>query len=273
MQRTFDIKIVAEEQNSPPTISNIPQNIIVVGENYNEEIMAYDSEEDELSYNLKESPPDMTLSKNKVLWIPTNNDIGSHNIKITVNDSANNETELAYQLTVISGDSNEDISSPIISISPPEDYDFGDVSTDNTSSQKATITISNIGNKDLSISDISLSDTTNFSLNVDEDDNFIGSTHPTLAPGNSGIFTISFTPTTTESLKLILTIKSNDSNNPNITITFLGKGVGDISDKDGRVQGDDTTQEEDAEDRENDDDGKRGCFINILLSSFYPKFL
>jgi len=191
-------------------------------------------------------------------------------------DDCDSKSDYYYVRAVRGGQSNliENISRPIISIFPL-DYDFGDVSTDTTSSQKAIITISNIGNKDLSISDIILSDTKNFSLELYGNDDIIRSTDTTFALGRSGRFIISFTPISTGSFELIVTITSNDPNNPNSTVTLLGKGVERLGDTTQKEDTDDIEEisnaerEEDIGDNEDildsgDGGGGGGCFIYIL---------
>jgi len=99
--RVFKIMVYSENQNSPPTIAMIPTAVITAGESYNMKIAAYDADGDDLSYILKAGPNGMIILDNNISWTTSKSDIGTHNVKVAVIDTANHETELAYQLTVL----------------------------------------------------------------------------------------------------------------------------------------------------------------------------
>lgn len=91
----------------------------------------------------------------------------------------------------------------------PSSKDFGTVSV-GSSSEAQTFTLSNHGNKSLSVSSIALSDTANFTLNASPSANPCGAT-PTLAPSGSCDIAVTFNPTAAASISANLVISSSDS--------------------------------------------------------------
>ena len=95
----------------------------------------------------------------------------------------------------------------------PTSYDFGNVHV-GSSSAPQTFTISNTGSADLHISGMSLSDTTNYSLDVNGGTNPCGSTTPTIAPNSSCTVTVTFSPSSTGTKNATITINSDDPDTP-----------------------------------------------------------
>jgi len=112
-------------------------------------------------------------------------------------------------------DDSSDTPTPEISVLP-ESYDFGTVTGAN-SAAPLEVTIQNSGSADLIVSDISLSDTTHFSLDLTNGDNACASATPTITASNSCTVTVDFLPQDTEipadgiSYTATLAIQSNDS--------------------------------------------------------------
>ncbi|MBD3238504.1 MAG: choice-of-anchor D domain-containing protein, partial [Candidatus Moranbacteria bacterium] len=95
------------------------------------------------------------------------------------------------------------------------------------SSSSQTVTISNLGTADLIISDIVISDSTNYLLNLSGGSNPCGSASFNLAAGNNCTVSISFTPASPAGSHdgEILTINSNDSDEPAVPVTLNGQGI------------------------------------------------
>jgi hypothetical protein len=104
---------------------------------------------------------------------------------------------------------------PDIDVSPFT-YDFGDIIV-GSASDPVDIIISNNGGSDLTVSDISLSDDTNYSL--------AGDTVATIAPGNNHTVTVTFAPTSTGVFDANLAIISNDPDSPSVDVLLSGQGV------------------------------------------------
>ena len=123
-------------------------------------------------------------------------------------------------------DDSSDTPAPDISVLP-ESYDFGTVTGAN-SAAPLEVTIQNSGTADLTVSDISLSDTTNFSLDLTNGANACASLAPTITAGNSCTVTVDFLPQDTEipaegiSYAATLAIGSNDTTTPTFNLDLSG---------------------------------------------------
>jgi hypothetical protein len=102
----------------------------------------------------------------------------------------------------------------------PTSYDFGNVVVEKLSPPQ-TFTISNTGTADLHVSGMTLSDTTNYSLDVSP----CGSTTPTIAPDSSCTVTITFSPLSTGQKDASLTINSDDPDTSTLNVPLSGIGV------------------------------------------------
>ena len=128
-----------------------------------------------------------------------------------------------------SSSSSNSSDNPIPEISVlPESYDFGTVTGAN-SAAPLEVTIQNSGTADLVVSDISLSDTSNFSLDLTSGDNACASATPTITAGNSCTVTVDFLPQDTEipadgiSYTATIAIGSNDTTTPTFNVDLSGK--------------------------------------------------
>ncbi|MCL6582996.1 MAG: choice-of-anchor D domain-containing protein [bacterium] len=112
---------------------------------------------------------------------------------------------------------------PNIAISP-QGHDFGSIPV-GSSSSPLVITISNTGTADLHISNIALSDTTNFHLDINGGSSPCGTLSPTIPPGGSGTLAITFAPSSAGALASTLSISSDDPDTPTLTISLTGRGA------------------------------------------------
>jgi len=104
---------------------------------------------------------------------------------------------------------------PDISVAPTS-HDFGDVTVGNSST--VTVTISNTGNSDLEIGQISLGGT-DF---VVSDDNC---SDRTVAAGKNCTVTVTFNPQTEGAKSATISIASNDPDTSTATVALTGKGI------------------------------------------------
>jgi len=105
----------------------------------------------------------------------------------------------------------------------PVSFDYGQVNVGAEGS--GIFTISNLGTISLNVSDIHLDDDTNFTLNVNGGANPCGSTSFVLAFDESCTLEVLFNPQTGEVLSAVLSIASDDPNDPSITVDLTGTGV------------------------------------------------
>ena len=104
----------------------------------------------------------------------------------------------------------------------PANFDFGSVTDANTASP-LEVTIRNAGNANLNVSDIQLSDATNFSLDING--GTCASSAPTIAAGASCTVIVDFTPPPPPAFATYsadLTIRSNDPTTPVFDLALLG---------------------------------------------------
>ncbi|MDX1812115.1 MAG: CFI-box-CTERM domain-containing protein, partial [Gammaproteobacteria bacterium] len=119
-----------------------------------------------------------------------------------------------------------------VSVSPAA-HDYAEV-TEGQSSPSLEILIANHGVNSQQVSNISLSDTSNFVLDLNGGMTPCGSTSPTLALGGSQCtVTVTFTPGSTDSYSATLNIDFEDPDTPDATITLSGKGKAKPSGGDG----------------------------------------
>ena len=94
-------------------------------------------------------------------------------------------------------------------------YNFGNVTLGNSAT--LSVIINNTGSKNLSITKLTISNNTNFS--IDPSGSF------TVAAGLNRTVNVTFTPTVEGSYSEKLTITSNDADTPTATVTLTGEGV------------------------------------------------
>jgi len=143
---------------------------------------------------------------------------GTYMVSLTVTgtDGTNNETKTDYVTVTIP-------TFPNISVSPAN-HDFGSVTVGITS-VPVVVTITNTGTADLKISDMILSDTLNYSLNVSGGTVPCGSATPLVLSGGNCTISVTFVPQYTGTKNSSISIDSNDPDTPNMTATLRGSGT------------------------------------------------
>lgn len=112
---------------------------------------------------------------------------------------------------------------PDLSLSPQE-YDFGILNMP-LASETHVFTISNKGGSDLAVSAIAVSDSANYSLDMDAGPAPCGSLTPRIAPGGQCTFAVTFFPGAEGVRDTELTIESNDPDTPRLNVTLMGFGI------------------------------------------------
>jgi len=112
---------------------------------------------------------------------------------------------------------------PNISIAPGS-IAFNDV-VEGNSSTPDNVTLSNTGTAALSVSGISLDDTTNFSLDLSGGANGCGIATPSIAIGDNCTVSVTFSPQSVASFGATLTVASNDPDTPSATVSLSGNGT------------------------------------------------
>jgi len=105
-----------------------------------------------------------------------------------------------------------------LEISPPS-HDFGTVGIRDSASQE--FTLRNTGAGSLTISEIKISDTPDFALIFGSGSNPC-TTSPTIPPGGSCTFSVSFDPSSKGNSFASLTVSSNDPDSPSIEVALAG---------------------------------------------------
>ena len=105
----------------------------------------------------------------------------------------------------------------------PASKDYTDVAVGSSSGQ--VFTISNTGTASLAVSGMTLSDTTNFSLNTGGGPNGCGSTAPVIAAGDNCTVSVAFAPLSVSAFSATFTIASNDGVDPTADVSLTGNGV------------------------------------------------
>lgn len=111
---------------------------------------------------------------------------------------------------------------PNISLSPTAN-DYGSLTVGTSAS--AVFTITNNGAGGLSVTDIALSDTTHFSLDVNGGPEPCGSLTPTLASGESCTVVVIFSPQANGSFSAALIVSSDDPAAPTVQAVLTGVGL------------------------------------------------
>jgi hypothetical protein len=115
---------------------------------------------------------------------------------------------------------------PHISVSPMS-YNFGSIYISESSSP-ISITISNTGVAALNITNMTLSDTADYSLNITGGTSTCGGTSPILNPNSSCSVAIVFNPKAAGTKDGIFTIVSNDPNGT-VNVQLTGTGVSNLT--------------------------------------------
>jgi hypothetical protein len=112
---------------------------------------------------------------------------------------------------------------PDIAVAPAS-VTYTDVVFGNSSAPQA-VTLSNTGAADLSVTNISLNDVTNFSLDLNGGPNGCGSATPTIASGTNCTVSVTFSPLSVASFSANLTIVSNDPDEGTVDVPLSGNGT------------------------------------------------
>ncbi len=117
------------------------------------------------------------------------------------------------------------VPNPVPNISmAPRNNNFGDVLTGNLSGP-VEITISNTGSAELHFSGIVLSDTTNFTLDVNGGPNPCGRTSSTIPTGQNCTVSARFGPFSTGTFSSTLRVDSDDPDTPSLGVSLTGSGT------------------------------------------------
>ena len=119
-----------------------------------------------------------------------------------------------------SDDAAAPVPSPSIKVLPSS-YNFGIV-TAGSSPAPLEVEIQNNGSLELTVSNIVLSDTINFDLDLSGGSNPCNKTSPTIAAGGKCTAEVDFLPQSIDSFKANLTIRSNASNNSALNVPLSG---------------------------------------------------
>lgn len=141
----------------------------------------------------------------------------SDTLAITSNDTGNSPLNVSLTGNGVAG------STPNISVGPAS-IPFSDLVVGDSSSPQV-VTISNTGTAALSVSGISLTDTTNFSLDLSGGSNGCGNATPSIAAGGNCTVSVTFTPMTVASFVASLTVDSDDPDTPTATVSLSGNGT------------------------------------------------
>jgi hypothetical protein len=107
----------------------------------------------------------------------------------------------------------------------PLSHDYGSVSVGGSGSRDFTLTNTNLGSAAVTVSNMTLSDTTNYTLDVNGGGDPCGSTAPVIASGDSCTVSVDFGPTTTGSLNATFSVYSDE---PTLMASLSGVGT-DVS--------------------------------------------
>ena len=117
------------------------------------------------------------------------------------------------------------VAAPIqnISVAPPN-YNFGDVAAGSVS-PAAAVTVSNSGTADLHVSNMVLSDASNFTLDVNGGSRPCGTGSPTVPAGQNCTVSVRFGPSSAGSFGSTLRVDSDDPDTPSASVSLSGNGV------------------------------------------------
>jgi len=104
-------------------------------------------------------------------------------------------------------------------------WDFGVYNVGNSSPPKE-VRIYNFGGSDLTVSSLTLDDTTNFSVDLNGGSNPCSQLPVTITPSSYCSFNITFTPASDGIFETTLAVQSNDPSNSNVKIFLRGEGRG-----------------------------------------------
>jgi len=101
--QSFNIIVEVAQPNVGPQIISEPVFAAKSGYQYQYQVVATDANNDQLYYDVMESPAGITISSTGLLtWTPTDSDIGAHDIIVRVNDTQLLQNQ-GWTLTVVDG--------------------------------------------------------------------------------------------------------------------------------------------------------------------------
>ncbi|MFH0978178.1 MAG: putative Ig domain-containing protein [Candidatus Woesearchaeota archaeon] len=124
--------LFVEDVNDAPIITSIPMLVAVQGSNYKYMVLAFDPDQDNLSYSLGTAPATMQIDSKTGLinWTPANDDVGLHNITVFVSDY-NSSAMQSFVLTVLNvNDAPRIVSAPVLSATQGVSYSYQVIASD-----------------------------------------------------------------------------------------------------------------------------------------------
>jgi hypothetical protein len=111
------VTVVASAPNGVPTIASHPRTTIGLGDTYEYQVQASDTDSDPLTYTLKTAPGGMTIDGHGfVLWKPTPAQFGPNAVEVEVDDGRGGSAVQDFTINVVSHDTNQP---PAIVSTPP----------------------------------------------------------------------------------------------------------------------------------------------------------
>ncbi|MGK7884827.1 MAG: putative Ig domain-containing protein, partial [Crocosphaera sp.] len=134
IQFTYDLVVLSQLNQAPVWVSE-PEREIKVNHSYNYQLQATDPDGDSLTYKLLASPQGLILDETSqtLIWTPTEEQIGNHNIILEVRDGQGGSSQQSYTLGVFQDIPNRP---PLITSTPEVDgfvntkYDYQVMASD-----------------------------------------------------------------------------------------------------------------------------------------------
>lgn len=98
--QTLDLRVINPLPNQAPTFTSTPRERIRLGNTYFYQVNATDADGDPLTYSLSTAPTGMALQDNILVWTPTADQMGEHQVVLSVDDGQGGVAEQTYTLTV-----------------------------------------------------------------------------------------------------------------------------------------------------------------------------
>lgn len=133
-QFTYDLKILGQLNSSPEFTGN-PLVEALVTQAYSYEARARDPDLDELRFELLTGPSSMNVDRTTgvVSWVPSLSDLGTHQVRLSVEDGNGGRAEQTFLVNVSTLPANRPptfTSAPIVAIGVGDDYVYQAVATD-----------------------------------------------------------------------------------------------------------------------------------------------
>jgi hypothetical protein len=117
-EQSFNIEVVSDPTalvNQDPTIASRPRTTTRPNTTYLYQLQATDPNGNKLAYSLPTSPDGMQIEKGLIVWTPTANQIGSHNVTVQVSDGQGGSATQSFTIDVTNQITNH---APVITSSP-----------------------------------------------------------------------------------------------------------------------------------------------------------